>query len=81
MSEVLNTSPENCTEIDVIIGFGQGLYSLNKNSGERYRRSATVEITYKQKGGEWQPISNASVLYAELYRGLHNYSFVYQTTY
>lgn len=63
MSEVLNTSPVNCTEIDVIIGFSQGLYSLNRNSGERYSRSATVEIMYKQEGGQWQPISSANTLY------------------
>lgn len=63
MSEVLNTSPVNCTEIDVIIGFSQGLYSLNRNSGERYSRSATVEIMYKQEGGQWQPISNTTALY------------------
>ncbi len=63
MSEVLNTSPINCTEIDVIIGFGQGLYSLDKNTGERFSRSATVEIMYKQEGSEWKPISNANALY------------------
>lgn len=63
MSEVLNTSPENCTEIDVIIGFNQGLYSLNSNTGERYRRSSTVEIMYKPENGTWQPISNASGFY------------------
>lgn len=63
MSEVLNTSPVNCTEIDVIIGFSQGLYSLDKNTGERFSRSATVEITYKQGNGQWQPISSASAIY------------------
>ena len=63
VSEVINTSPENCTEIDVILGFGQGLYSLDKQSGERYSRSATVEIMYKTKNGEWQNISNAQELY------------------
>lgn len=70
MSEVLNTSPENCTEIDVIIGFSQGLYSLNKNSGERYRRSATIEIMYKQEGGTWQPISNANAIYIRDVEGI-----------
>lgn len=63
MSEVLNTSPTNCNEIDVIIGFGQGLYSLDKNTGDRYSRTATVEIMYKQGNGQWQPISNANALY------------------
>lgn len=63
MSEVLNTSPVNCTEIDVILGFSQGLYSLNRNSGERYSRSSVVEIMYKQEGGQWQPISSANALY------------------
>lgn len=63
VSEVINTSPENCTEIDVILGFGQGLYSVDKNNGERYSRSATVEIMYKTKNGNWQDISSAQELY------------------
>lgn len=63
MSEVLNTSPVNCVEIDVIISFPQGLYSMNRNTGERYSRSSTVEITYKTGNGQWQPISNANALY------------------
>lgn len=63
MSEVLNTSPVNCVEVDVIIGFSQGLYSLNQQNGERYSRSTTVEITYKTPNGQWQPISNANALY------------------
>lgn len=63
VSEVINTSPENCTEIDVIIGFGQGLYSLNQQTGERYRRSATIEIMYKTQNGDWQNISSAQELY------------------
>lgn len=63
MSEVLNTSPVNCTEIDVILSFNQGLYSLNSQNGERYSRSSTVEITYKTQSGQWQPISNANAIY------------------
>lgn len=70
MSEVLNTSPDNCTEIDVIIGFGQGLYSMDKDSGERHSRSATVEIMYKQGNGQWQPISNANALYIRDVNGI-----------
>lgn len=70
MSEVLNTSPENCTEIDVIIGFGQGLYSMNENTGDRYSRSTVVEIMYKQEGGMWQPISNANALYIRDVNGI-----------
>lgn len=63
MSEVLNTSPENCREIDIIIGFSQGLYSLDQSTGERFSRSSTVEIMYKQGNGQWQPISNATSMY------------------
>ena len=63
MSEVLNTSPVNCTEIDVILSFGQGLYSLDKNTGDRLSRSSTVEIMYKIPNGQWQPISNANSIY------------------
>ena len=63
MSEVLNTSPENCREIDVIIGFSQGLYSLDQSTGERFSRTSTVEIMYKQENGQWQPISNATSMY------------------
>lgn len=63
MSEVLNTSPVNCTEIDVIIGFPQGLYSMDKNTGDRYSRSTTVEIMYKTPNGQWQPITYANALY------------------
>lgn len=63
VSEVINTSPENCTEIDVILGFGQGLYSLNKQNGNRYSRSVTIEIMYKTKNGTWQDISSAQDIY------------------
>ena len=63
MSEVLNTSPVNCTEIDVILSFGQGLYSLDKNTGDRLSRSSTIEIMYKVPNGQWQPISNANSIY------------------
>lgn len=63
VSEVINTSPVNCTEIDVIIGFSQGLYSLDKTNGERFSRSSTIEIMYKTQNGEWQNISNAQELY------------------
>ena len=63
MSEVINTSPENTTEIDVIISFPQGLYSIDKSSGDRYSRSSTVEIMYKKEGGQWQSLSSANALY------------------
>lgn len=63
VSEVINTSPENCTEIDVIIGFGQGLYKIDKKDGERYSRSSTIEIMYKTPNGTWQDISEAEELY------------------
>ena len=70
MSEVLNTSPVNCTEIDVIIGFSQGLYSINQGSGARLSRSSVIEIMYKQTGGSWQPISNANAIYVRDVNGV-----------
>lgn len=64
MSEVINTSPENTTEIDVILSFPQGLYNINSSNGERKKRLSIVEITYKgENDNSWQPISNATALY------------------
>lgn len=63
VSEVINTSPENTTDIDVIISFPNGLYNLSSSSGARSSRSASIDIHYKTLGGEWQPISNATSVY------------------
>lgn len=62
VSEVVATSPENTTDIDVIIGFAQGLYHLN-NDGSRSSRSVVVEIMYKQGNGEYVPFSQNTQLY------------------
>lgn len=63
VSEVLSTSPENTTEIDVIISFPNGLYKIKKEDGERQARSAKVDIHYKLEGGQWQSISSANSIY------------------
>lgn len=63
VSEVCSTSPSNTKDIDVIIGFPQGLYKLNQSNAERLRRSTIVEIMYKTEGEQYQPISSANALY------------------
>lgn len=63
VSEVLSTSPENTTEIDVIISFPNGLYKIKKEDGERQARSAKVDIHYKLENGQWQSISSANSIY------------------
>lgn len=63
VSEVLSTSPENTTEIDVIISFPNGLYKIKKEDGERQSRSAKVDIHYKLENGQWQSISSADSIY------------------
>lgn len=60
-SEVIQTSPKNTTEIDIIIAF-QGLYKLNSDS-TRSPRSVNLEIMYKVNGGDYLPISSANALY------------------
>ena len=62
VSEVVLTSPENTTDIDVIISFPQGLFH-QENNGSRSSRSVVVEIMYKQGDGEYIPISRAASLY------------------
>lgn len=62
VSEVIATSPENTTDVDVIISFPQGLFH-QENNGSRSSRSVVVEIMYKQGDGEYIPISRAASLY------------------
>ena len=62
VSEVVVTSPENTTEVDVIISFPQGLFHQN-NDGSRSSRSVVVEIMYKQGNGEYIPFSENTKLY------------------
>ncbi|MBQ2391413.1 MAG: hypothetical protein II306_06550 [Clostridia bacterium] len=63
VSEVVNTSPETTTEIDVIISFPNGLYTLNQNTGSRSQRTVNVDIHYKAEDGAWKQISTADSLY------------------
>lgn len=62
VSEVVVTSPENTTDVDVIISFPQGLFH-QENNGSRSSRSVVVEIMYKQGDGEYIPISQNTTLY------------------
>ena len=62
VSEVVVTSPENTTDVDVIISFPQGLFH-QENNGSRSSRSVVVEIMYKQGDGEYIPLSENTELY------------------
>ena len=62
VSEVVVTSPENTTDVDVIISFPQGLFHQN-NNGSRSSRSVVVEIMYKQGNGEYVPFTENTELY------------------
>ena len=62
VSEVVVTSPENTTDVDVIISFPQGLFH-QENNGSRSSRSVVVEIMYKQGDGEYIPFSENTELY------------------
>ena len=62
VSEVVVTSPDNTTDVDVIISFPQGLYHQN-NDGSRSSRSVKVQIMYKEGNGEYKPISEGTELY------------------
>lgn len=62
VSEVVLTSPENTTNVDVIISFPQGLFHQN-NDGSRSSRSIVVEIMYKQGDGAYIPFTRNTQLY------------------
>lgn len=62
VSEVVVTSPEHTTDVDVIISFPQGLFHQN-NDGSRSSRSVVVEIMYKQGDGEYVPFTENTELY------------------
>lgn len=62
VSEVVLTSPENTTDVDVIISFPQGLFH-QENDGSRSSRSVVVEIMYKQGDGEYVPFTQGTQLY------------------
>lgn len=62
-SEVIQTSPANTNEIDIIFSFGQGLYTV-KSNGNRKARTQTVEIQYKlNDSNTWTDIGSATTLY------------------
>ena len=62
VSEVVVTSPDNTTDVDVIISFPQGLFH-QENNGSRSSRSVVVEIMYKQGDGAYVPFTQGTQLY------------------
>lgn len=70
VSEVINTSPDNTTEIDVFIGFPSGLYQIDSEDGDRLARTVKIDIKYKLENGEWQNISDADSLYVRDIEGV-----------
>ena len=63
-SEIIQTSPPNTTDIDVIISFPQGLYKINSNSGNRLSRSAALAIQYKGiNENSWHELDEATSIY------------------
>lgn len=64
LARIINTSPENTTEIDIIFSFPQGLYHLNTSSAARNARTVNVSIEYKEfTETSWHTISEANALY------------------
>lgn len=62
-SEILQTSPENTKEIDIILSFQQGLYKMT-DKGVRVNRTQTVEIKYKKStSNTWRNLDTANALY------------------
>ena len=62
MSEIVKTSPDNTTEIDVFISFPNGLYTLS--GSDRINRTSKIEIDYKlTTDSSWSSISSATSLY------------------
>jgi hypothetical protein len=62
-SEILETSPDGTTEIDIILSFPQGLYT-QESDGSRSARSAIIDIEYKgSSDSDWNAISDANALY------------------
>lgn len=72
VSEVINTSPDNTSEIDVFIAFPSGLYTISQSDGSRRARTVKVDIKYKLENGEWQDISSANNIYFRDVDGVKN---------
>lgn len=63
-SEIIQTSPPNTTDIDVIISFPQGLYKIKSSDGNRLSRSAALEIKYKEiSENNWHDLNEATSIY------------------
>lgn len=69
VSEVVQTTPVDTIEVDVITSFNGGLYHQNTD-GSRASRTVKIEIEYKPEGGEYQPISSATSLYVRDINGV-----------
>ncbi|PNX49887.1 MAG: hypothetical protein BV457_00170 [Thermoplasmata archaeon M9B1D] len=60
VSEVLETSPDDTTDIDIIIAFPVGLYK-QKSDGGRESRIASINVKYKTQSGSFQDIDTATL--------------------
>lgn len=66
-SEIIQTSPPNTTEIDVIISFPQGLYKLNSSNGNRIARNAVIELEYKDiNSSSWLPFAGDNLFVRDI---------------
>lgn len=65
VTEIIETSPKNTTEIDVVISFPQGLYT-NEENGERSSRSSKIDIKFKPKGGSFEHLNTATLKIRDL---------------
>lgn len=65
VSEVVETSPSDTTEIDVVISFPQGLYK-QENDGSRISRSTKIDIQYKTQTGTYQDLDTATLKIRDL---------------
>lgn len=59
-SEVLETSPNDTVDIDIVISFPAGLYK-QKSDGSRESRTATINVKYKTQTGSFQDIDTATL--------------------
>lgn len=68
VSEVIQTSPDDTVEIDIITSF-HGLYHQNTD-GSRSNRAVNIDIMYKTDSTDYVPISNATSLYVRDINGV-----------
>jgi len=60
LSESLDTSPANTTDVDLIFSFPQGSFRI-VDDGTRRSRLVDVQIEYKTQTGSYQPLNDATL--------------------